>query len=169
MRACVAWVSMRPVVSDTGPLRYLTQIGQIELLSQLFEKVFIPSVVHRELLHPSAPEAVRSWISSQPAWIEVVVVDQTDDTSLSTLDDGEKAAIALGKSRSAELILIDDRRGASVARAKGFEVTGTLGILDLAARRGMVDLSDALARLRKTNFRRREELFDALLKQHKGE
>ena len=31
-------------------------------------------------------------------------------------------------------------------------------------RRGIVDLADALARLRTTNFRRREELFDALLK-----
>jgi predicted nucleic acid-binding protein len=83
------------------------------------------------------------------------------------LDDGEKAAIALGLSVAADLILIDDHRGAPAARDKGLEVTGTLGILDLAARRGMVDLADALGRLRTTNFRRREELFDALLKQHK--
>ena len=60
-----------------------------------------------------------------------------------------------------------NRRGAAVARDKGFEVTVTLGILDLGARRGMVDLSDALARLRTTNFRRREELFYALLRQHR--
>ncbi len=53
------------------------------------------------------------------------------------------------------------------ARDKGLEVTGTLGILDLAARRGMIDFANALARLRTTNFRGREELFDALLKRHK--
>ena len=40
---------MRVVVADTGPLRYLLQIGQIELLARLFEKVFIPSVVTEEL------------------------------------------------------------------------------------------------------------------------
>jgi predicted nucleic acid-binding protein len=82
------------------------------------------------------------------------------------LDEGEKAAITLGSFLTADLILIDDRRGAALARAKGFEVAGTLGILDLAARRGMIDLADSFARLRTTNFRAREELFDALLKQH---
>ena len=101
-----------------------------------------------------------------PGWLEVSVVSTCDDASLGRLDEGEKSAIALGLSLSADLILIDDRRGAAAARGKGFEVTGTLGILDLAARRGMVDLYEALARLRATNFRRREELFAALLKQH---
>ena len=56
--------------------------------------------------------------------------------------------------------------GAQQLRDKGFEVTGTLGILDLAARRGMINIADALGCLRNTNFRRREVLFDALLKKH---
>ena len=84
------------------------------------------------------------------------------------MDAGEKSAIVLGLTLSADLILIDDRRSAAVARDKGFEVTGTLGILDLAARRGIVDLAHALSRLRSTNFRAREELFEALLKKQRG-
>jgi len=158
---------MRVVVADTSPLRYLLQIDQIELLPRLFEKILIPSVVCDELKHPSAPEVVRNWMNMRPGWLEVSVVSSGEDPSLAALDEGEKSAIALGLSLRADLILIDDSRGAAVARDKGFEVTGTLGILDLAARRGMIDLADALARLRTTNFRRREELFDALLKQHK--
>ena len=157
---------MRLVVADTSPLRYLVQIDQIELLPQLFEKIFIPSVVYDELCHPSAPEAVRNWMSSRPDWLEVSMVAASDDPSLRALDEGEKSAIALGLILAADLILIDDRRGAAVAREKGFEVTGTLGILDLSARRGMVGLADSLARLRKTNFRGRKELFDALIAQH---
>jgi hypothetical protein len=50
---------MRLVVADTSPLRYLVQIDQIDLLPQLFEKIFIPSVVCDELRHTSAPDAVR--------------------------------------------------------------------------------------------------------------
>ncbi len=157
---------MRLVVADTSPLRYLVQIDQIDLLPRLFQKIFIPSVVYEELQHPSAPEAVRKWMQSRPNWIQVSVVRASQDPSLNGLDEGEKSAIALGLSLSADLILIDDRRGAAVARGQGFEVTGTLGILDLAARRGMVDLADSLARLRRTNFRRREELFDELLRRH---
>ena len=94
------------------------------------------------------------------------MISASDDPSLDALDEGEKSAIALRLSLSAHLLLLDDRKGAAAARGKGFEVTGTLGILDLAARRGMVDLANALARLRATNFRKREQLLDALLKQH---
>lgn len=68
----------------------------------------------------------------------------------------------------AHLILIDDRKGAAVAVNKGFETTGTLGILDLAAKRGLIDLRDALDRLKRTNFRYRQAILDALLDQQDG-
>jgi predicted nucleic acid-binding protein len=74
----------------------------------------------------------------------------------------------LARSVKADGILMDDRAGVAAARAQGFAVVGTLGILDAAARRGLVDLAEALEQLRKTNFRRTEELFDAMLKRHKG-
>jgi predicted nucleic acid-binding protein len=61
------------------------------------------------------------------------------------------------------LILIDERKGAAVALTKGFEVTGTLGVLDLAASRGLVNLRDALDLLTRTNFRCRPELIATLL------
>ena len=67
----------------------------------------------------------------------------------------------------ADAILIDDRAGRAVARARGFTVMGTLGILDAAARRGLIDLAEALARLGSTNFRYRQELFDSLLHQRR--
>jgi predicted nucleic acid-binding protein len=92
----------------------------------------------------------------------------SDDPVLRALDDGEKAAIELALSLQADLILIDERAGAAAAAQKGFAVTGTLGVLDLAAERGLVDLPSALARLANTNFRYRQELFDALLKKHKS-
>ena len=46
------------VVADTSPIRYLVEIGYIGILPQLFEKIFIPSLVFDELRHPSAPAAV---------------------------------------------------------------------------------------------------------------
>jgi len=156
------------VVADTGPLRYLVQIGHIDLLPRLFQRVFIAPVIREELTRPATPEAVRAWMISMPDWIEVREITSGEDASLGALDDGERAAIALGLSIKADLLLMDDRRAVTVARDRGFEVIGTLGILDRdrAARDGMIDLGNALDRLRTTNFRRREELFVALLKQH---
>jgi hypothetical protein len=57
------------VVADTSPIRYLVEIGHIGLLPQLFERIFIPSLVYDELRHPSAPAAVRAWTNSLPAWL----------------------------------------------------------------------------------------------------
>jgi predicted nucleic acid-binding protein len=154
------------VVADTSPIHYLVQIGQIGLLPQLFEKIFIPSVVYGELRHPSAPAPVRTWANAPPAWLEVLPVIVSDDPAFQTLDDGEKSALTLGVTLGADLILIDDRKGAAIALKKGFEITGTLGVLTRAAQRGLLDLADALALLKRTNFHYRQELLDDILKKY---
>jgi predicted nucleic acid-binding protein len=153
------------VVADTSPIRYLVQIGHIDLLPRLFEKVLIPGVVADELRHPSAPKAVQSWMREPPGWLEILPAPELDDAAFQVLDPGERAAIALGLSHKADLILIDERKGAAVALRQGFETTGTLGILDLAARRGLVDIGAAIDRLKQTNFRYRQSIIDALLRQ----
>jgi predicted nucleic acid-binding protein len=60
-------------------------------------------------------------------------------------------------------------RGSRVAaaRARGLEVTGTLGLLDRAAQRGLIDLPTAFAALKATNFHVPQELLDALLARHR--
>ena len=55
---------MLVVIADTSPIRYLVQIGHIDLLHRLFAAVSIPAEVARELSDPSAPPAVRAWIES---------------------------------------------------------------------------------------------------------
>jgi predicted nucleic acid-binding protein len=82
------------------------------------------------------------------------------------LEDGERAAIQLAIRIGAELLLIDDRDGVNAARRKGFAVTGTLGILNLAASRGLIRLDDAVERLRNTSFRCRPDVLDALPARH---
>ena len=69
----------------------------------------------------------------------------TVDPVLLPLDRGERAAIVLATSLKVDAILMDDRAGVAAAKAKGFAVVGTLGILDAAARRSQVDLAQAPA------------------------
>jgi predicted nucleic acid-binding protein len=156
---------MRLVVADTGPINYLVLVEAIDLLPKLFETIFVPKAVRDELAHVDAPATVRAWIAQVPAWLEVRPNPDcnTDDATAAALDDGERAAIALAVAIGAELILMDDRAGVAVAYQKGLTVTGTLGVLDLAARRGLIDLAVAIGRLKATNFRCRPEIMDALL------
>lgn len=154
---------MRLVVADTSPIFYLLSIGQIELLPRLFGTVFIPDAVHKEFWHPTAPVLLREWVAASPPWLKIMPVDPVDDAALRPLGPGEQAAIALALSMRADLILIDERKGTAIALTKGFAVTGTLGVLRLARRRGWIDLDDTLAKLKCTNFRYRQQMIDDLL------
>lgn len=159
---------MQVVVADTTPVRYLAEIGHLDLLPRLFETIFIPSVVYEELQHPASPQIVRAVFNPPPAWLKIVATEVADDDPvLMALDEGEKAALTLGVTLGADLILIDERKGAAAARIKGLEFTGTLGILIRAAQRQWIDLADAFARLRQTNFYCSEDLMRSLLARYK--
>jgi predicted nucleic acid-binding protein len=80
---------------------------------------------------------------------------------------GEAAAIALAVAMRADLLLIDDRRGIRAAKQQGLRVTGTLGLLDLAAERGLIDFACAIRTLEGTSFWRTEALLQALLNKHR--
>jgi predicted nucleic acid-binding protein len=155
---------VRIVVADTGPIHYLVLIGQDEILPALFEKVIIPSVVRDELVRAQTPEAVREWIQAPPAWLEVHPRPNSPfNADLESLDEGERAALALVVFLGADLLLMDDREGVRTARNKGFRVIGTLRVLQLAAERRLLNLADSFERLKRTNFRYRQEILDRLL------
>jgi predicted nucleic acid-binding protein len=160
---------VRLVIADTGPLNYLILIGHIDLLPVLFEKVVLPATVESELASGKAPFLVRHWVGNLPAWLEVreAPLSQAEDASLKGIDAGERAAIQLAVSLNADLLLMDDRKGVNAAQRKGLRVTGTLGILDLAAQRGLADFAQAVEQLRQTNFRVSQTLLDALLERHR--
>ena len=151
------------VVADTGPLRYLIMIGHADVLPRLFGAVSVPTAVAEELRHPNTPDAVSAWMAGPPSWLAVHPDPLVAGTELPQLDPGERAAIALAHALGAGLLLIDDRAGVTAARARGFRVTGTLGVLADAAWEGLLDLVAAFAALRGTNFYAPPALFDMLL------
>lgn len=160
---------MRLVVADAGPLHYLVLTGDIELLPRLFPKILTPERVRDELAHARAPEAVRAWIAVPPPWLQIRPVEsERGANGLETLDAGERDVIALAGAAKADLLLMDDRDGVAAARRRGFAVTGTLGLLDFAARMGLVDLAAAFERLKGTSFYYRQGFLDALLAQREG-
>jgi predicted nucleic acid-binding protein len=151
---------MIAVVADTSPLNYLVQIECQHLLPILFERIFVPAAVVKELDHPGTPAVVRAFLRQMPQWIAVRQVCATPDPTLAVLDPGEREAIQLAKEEHADLLLMDEKMGVRLARRQGLAVIGTLGILVQAARYGLVDINAALARLRATDFRCTPQLFE---------
>lgn len=154
---------MRLVVSDASPIHYLVLIGASELLPVLYGRVVIPDSVMIELTNIRTPEVVKQWIGSHPAWLEVARPTQPPPDVMTHLDRGERDALLLAVEIKADLVLMDDRDGVEEAARLGLTVTGTLGLLDQAAAKELVDLPDALNRLRATNFRVSPVLLEKLL------
>ncbi len=150
------------VVSDTSPLNYLVLIGEVELLPRLFTSVLAPPAVLEEMKHAGSPAAVREWAIAPPAWLTIAA--PTSDSVRVQLGRGETDAIRLAIEHQADAVLIDERRGTAVARQLGLSVVGTLAILQAASERALVDLPEAIGKLRKTSFRASEELLQSLLR-----
>ncbi len=153
------------VIADTTPLNYLILLILIDLtriLSALFAQIIIPQAVFHELHAPQAPDTVRDWITHPPSWISVQQV-QRQDSTLAHLDPGEREVLTLGQELQADLLLLDERLGRQEASTRGFPIAGTLGLLDRAGARHLIDVPTAVSRLRQTNFRVAPRLLNALL------
>jgi uncharacterized protein len=126
------------VVSNTGPLIALADIGQMGLLQRLFTTVLIPTAVRAEILTEPTLSALQSAVSD--GWI----LEQTPaDTSAirllnETLDRGESEAIALAEQAQPLWIILDDLAARYVAEAMGLPVIGTLGVLLQAKEAGYI-------------------------------
>lgn len=154
------------VIADTSPLNYLILIGLPHILRELFGEVIVSRAVLTEMESPLAPDKVRQWLAQRPEWVAVRDIQQEDPTLLH-LDPGEREAITLAQELQANLLLLDERLGRQEAVQRKFNVTGTVGILDRAGARGLIDLPAAVSHLRLTNFRVSPRLLNSLLDRHK--
>jgi predicted nucleic acid-binding protein len=148
------------VVSDTGPIHYLTLLGRIDLLPHFFGEVLVPSAVLQELNHSSTPQVIREFMSSQPDWLNVVDCPVTDP-KFNHFGVGEREALTMAFLNPGAVLLCDDGAARAAAIKEKIAVSGTLGVLRDAALCNLLDIRMELDRLRtETSFHGSDKLFD---------
>lgn len=141
------------IVADSSPLRYLVVLEAEQILPAIFGQVWIPGAVLAELSATGAPQRVRDVVSHRPDWLRIrEPAPDTLNGIDSRLDPGERSALALAKELAADLVLIDEAEGRREAARLGIPMTGTLGVLRLAAERGMIDVPRVVDGLRISGF-----------------
>lgn len=129
--------SVRIVVADAGPLIALGRLDALYLLPALFDEILVTVTVLAECsARPGFIDAQRIGLAVQAGWLKPCA-DQYEGQG-GRLDPGEASAIAHALEIDAGLLL-DDRAAVVYARALGLRVIGTLGLLVLAKRRGLID------------------------------
>jgi predicted nucleic acid-binding protein len=153
------------VVSDTSPLNYLILIDAIEVLPALLGRTITTPEVTAELLHAKADSRVRHWAANLPRWLEVQ--SPREEPPWPHLGAGEAAAIQLAvelRQAGRVRLLIDDREGREQAHRVGLETRGTLAVLAEAGQRGLIDITQAIDKLRRTSFHAPPALLEQALK-----
>jgi predicted nucleic acid-binding protein len=149
------------VVSDSSALVVLVRIGHGDVLPTLFKQVVIPPEVASELASLKWPQSVQDFIAAPPSWLEIRT--PTSVEPIPNLHAGEAAAISLAQELQADRLIIDEKRGREAAAERHLRVIGTVGILEAAAERGLLDLEQAFEKVKQTDFWVRPKFLDERL------
>lgn len=151
------------VICDTSPITNLIQIGHLNLLKDLFNKIIIPEKVFEELCFYEHQKA----LIENTDWIEINKVKEKSAVLKleHILDSGEAEAIILAKELNSDYLMIDERKGRKVAQDFGLKVIGLLGILIAAKQKGFIlAVKPLLVNLKeKAGFRIQKDLYERVL------
>jgi hypothetical protein len=150
---------MARVVVDTSPLIALHQAGLLWLFEGLYGGILIPPAVASEVA-PSLPE-LPDFVHVQPLTKPI-----PQESFGMPLGDGESEAIALALEIGADQVVVDERRGRTVALRLGLKVVGTLGILRAAKLSGRIpEVRGPVETLKAERFWIDPALIEALLRE----
>lgn len=132
-------------------------MGRLGVLASLYERVLVAAEVHHEVTVdgsglPGAEEVRKA------AWIEVApqkaATNPLWERVCRGLGAGERGTILLAKSLPADVVLLDEWKARRIAKEVGLAVTGCLGALETAARKGLLtDLRQAYVDLLRQGIR----------------
>lgn len=142
------------IVSDTSCLIALANIDKLEILKDLYKEIIITEEVNNE------------YGSSLPEWIIIVEVkNRQKQSELETrLDKGEASSIALALEIQNSTLIIDEIKGRKIAQSLGIDIIGTIGVILLAGRKGIInDVIGTLLTLVNKGFRLSDKLIEKII------
>ena len=124
------------VIADTSALIALATCDGLPWLDSLYEGLMVPRAVFEEAIQKDKPQASR---------LHEYLADKVFDSNLAEfviaapgMGDGELEAMALYRKVAADRLLIDDLRARKVAQYNGIQIIGSVGVLLLAKKHGLI-------------------------------
>ncbi len=157
------------VIADASPLIGLAIVDGLAWLPTLFGDVWIPSSVRNEVLpgiQARGESAIAAAMRAKHLRVWTKVIPDADPP-LPELDEGESDCIRIALSSGAidALILMDERAGRAVARARGVTVAGTAAVIGLAKKRRLIRAAKPyFAKLHATDFRIGANVIETILR-----
>jgi len=144
------------IISDTSCFILLTNIGELELLHQVYNNIVTTSDIIAEYGEPL------------PGWVIIESVKDQQKQALLEMqvDKGEASAIALALEIPGSTVILDDYKARKIAERLNLNITGTLGVIVKAKVLGLIpSIKPFLSKIKKTNFRLSKEIEILALKE----
>ena len=152
-------------VLNASPLIVLANAGHEGLIRQLADEIIVPQAVAGEILAGPPNDRARQQIASGD-WLVTQTPDATDELLAWDLGAGETAVISYALAKPGWTAILDDGAARRCARSLSVPLKGTLGIILLAKRRGLITAAaPVLEAIRQRGFRLDERLIAAALKE----
>ncbi len=155
-------------VSNTSPLITLSRAGYVDALAQLFEKVYLPEAVHREIFEKEDETSRKISELIKRSFVQIKRVKNSDMVMFLNIElgAGESEAIALSREIIADYILLDDLKARVYARSLEINVIGTLGLIRALLKKKAIEeeLEEIYKKLKSVNFWITRELFLDVIK-----
>ena len=160
---------MKSIITNTSPIIGLSVIGQLPLLWQLFDRVYVPQAVISELtnsLHENdyGRKEVVAALDNQKI-IQYHVQDELLVQRLyGKLHKGELEVIIGGKELNTDFVLIDEKAARTMAKNFFLTPIGILGILRIAKSQGKIEeIKPYLDMLISNEYRISKSLYEQVL------
>ncbi|MDD6489229.1 MAG: DUF3368 domain-containing protein [Clostridia bacterium] len=131
---------MHKVVVNSTPLLVLGNIGKLDILRELYGKIYISEAVFKEVSEKN--DAASAALRSSNDWIQVLNIENPTDYAMyrAKLHAGEVETMILAQQKSlqADLVILDDLAARKTAKFLGLNVTGTMGVLIKAKQEGII-------------------------------
>ena len=158
---------MRRVIVNSTPLIALSNIGQLEILKDLYEEITIPFAVYKEVTEKN--DTASKNIQNSLSWIHVENIHSPENYGLykAKLHAGEIEVMILAQETpEADLLIIDDNAARKTAKFLGLTVTGTIGVIIKAHKSGLIsDVEILLEKLQASGFYISDQVISMILNQ----
>ncbi len=157
-------------ISNSSPLIAFMKKKELNLLKKLFKEIIIPEAVYEELIAKAKKQEEQVKLLEEAIKDGLIIVKKLKNFKIADLNlgKGEKEVINLCFEIENPLLLIDEKKGSSIARVFKIQTLGTIGILLLSKKRGIKtrgELLDNLDILIKKNFYLSSEVITMFLKE----
>lgn len=157
----------KPVVLDNTVLSNFALVGRADLVKRLWAEAAgtTQSVMDEHLV------GVKSGRVPGGSWTDLAIIELTEEERAtrgelpSRLGAGESTCLAVARHRQ-RVLVTDDLHARKIARKMGIPTTGTVGVLALSVKQGLMSLDEGnrlLKQMIEQNYRSPVEELDDLL------